>query len=92
MASLRAEFRENRNENQISGNRSHRWQPLATIGQGDECRCPGQSANLTPSDSRRHLLADARPELRIRRLGVRIPPSALHKSTSERRLLDVGSE
>src|ERR1039458_2372578 len=76
-------FLENRNENKNSGNRGSRWQPVAASGRMCQYICPGWRVVLTPSVHCGHLLSKARVDLRIRRLGVRIPPSALQKSRSE---------
>ena len=70
-------FRENRRENHSSVNRGNSWHLLATDGRWRSHTCPVhlyvRLLVATPGTSR----TETRPELRIRRLGVRIPPSEL---------------
>jgi hypothetical protein len=70
-------FRENRRENQSSVNRGNSWHLLATDGRWRSHTCPVHRLRSAPRGHSWHLSHETRPELRIRRLGVRIPPSAL---------------
>jgi hypothetical protein len=77
---VRTEIRTKRWETVESG--GNRWH-LAS-GRLVQSACPSWTAILALSVCCGHLLSGAWPELRIRRLGVRIPPSALQKSSPER--------
>jgi len=62
---------------EIGGNR---WLPVA---QGANAFLQGWTVILAPSVRSGHLVSNVLLELRIRRLGVRIPPSALQKCAAK---------